>query len=102
YNGDKPSIPIRPTAVAAQDNMGVLVYILSGAEARPQTYRSLVINEARITWFNASSSYPQVVSWAADEAGGQGFVTEMAGASDVLAHTIFTESDLMTWANLNH
>ena len=102
YNGDKPSIPIRPTAVAAQDNMGVLVYILSGAQAVPQNYRSLVINEARINWFSAYSSYPQVVSAAADEGGGQGFVTEMASSSDVIAHTIFTDADLMTWANLNH
>ena len=100
YGGDKPSIPIRPTAVAAQDNMGVLVYVVAGAQAVPENYRSLVINEARINWFNASSSYAQVVSFAADEAGGQGFVTEMASGSDVLNNTIFTASDMTTWSNL--
>jgi hypothetical protein len=100
YNGDKPSIPIRPTAVAAQEDMGVLVYVLSGAQAVPQNYRSLVLNEAAINWWNPTPSYPQVVSLAADQAGGQGFVTEMAEPSTALYQKIFTASDQTTWTNL--
>jgi MYXO-CTERM domain-containing protein len=101
YNGDKPSIPIRPTAVAAQDDMGVLVYVISKAQAVPQNYRSLLINEAAINWFNPTGSYPQVVSLAADQAGGQGFVTEMAGPSTALSNTVYTATDAATWSNLN-
>jgi MYXO-CTERM domain-containing protein len=101
YNGDKPSIPIRPTAVAAQDDMGVLVYVISEAQAVPQNYRSLVINEAAINWFNPTGTYPQVVSLAADQAGGQGFVTEMAGPSTALSNMVYTSSDAATWTNLN-
>jgi hypothetical protein len=100
YNGDKPSIPIRPTAVAAQEDMGVLVYVLSSAQAVPQNYRSLVLNEAVIDWFNPTASYPQVVSLAADEAGGQGFVTEMAGPSNALSRKVFSDSDQTTWNTL--
>jgi MYXO-CTERM domain-containing protein len=100
YNGDKPSIPIRPTAVAAQEDMGVLVYVVSGAQAVPQNYRSLVIDEAAVDWFNPTGSYPQVVSLAADEAGGQGFVTEMAGPSSALHQTVFLPSDVITWNKL--
>jgi hypothetical protein len=100
YSGDQPSIPIRPTAVAARDDMGVLVYVLSAAQAIPKNYRSLVINEALINWFNPLSTYPQVINLAADQAGGQGFVTEMAGPSSVLAHSIFAEYDATTWNTL--
>jgi hypothetical protein len=67
----------------------------------PQNYRSLLINEAAINWFNPTSTYRQVVSLAADQSGGQGFVTEMAGPSGALANTIFSETDAATWNNLH-
>jgi hypothetical protein len=101
YSGDQPTIPIRPTAVAARDDMGVLVYVLSGAQAIPKNYRSLVLNEAVINWFNPNSTYPQVVALAADQAGGQGFVTEMAGPSSIVANRIFSDYDAKAW-NLLH
>lgn len=100
YPGDKPSIPIRPTAVAAQDDMGVLVYILSESQAVPMNYRSLVINEALINWFNPYPTYDRVISVAADQAGGQGFVTEMAGPSSALANVIFQQYEEMAWSRL--
>lgn len=93
YEGDLPTIPIRPTAVAAQDDMGILVWVLSEAQAVPKNYRSLILNEALINWFNPLSTYDQVVTAAANEAGGQGFVTEMAGASTAVEDTVFSTSD---------
>jgi len=42
----------------------------------PENYNALELNEARINWFSASANYNQVVTEAADDAGGQGFVTE--------------------------
>jgi MYXO-CTERM domain-containing protein len=97
YNGDKPSIPIRPTAVAAQDDMGVLVYVVSAAQAVPENYRSLVIDEAAVDWFNPTNTYSQVVSLAADEAGGQGFVTELAEPSTALSQDVFSPAEAATW-----
>lgn len=78
YAAALPSIPIRPTAVAANDNMGVMVWVLSDARAIPENYKALELNEALIDWFNPNNNYNQVVSKAADEAMGQGFVTEFA------------------------
>lgn len=72
------SIPIRPTAVAANDDMGVLVWVLGETRAVPTNYKGLVLNELLIDWTNPGNTYDQVVSAAADEAGGQGFVTELA------------------------
>jgi len=82
YDATRPSIPIRPTAVAANDDMGVLVWLLSDARGIPENYKALELNEALIDWFNPNDNYNDVVSLAADEAAGQGFVTEYAGTTD--------------------
>jgi hypothetical protein len=76
YNTDHPMIPIRPTAVAANDDMGILVWVLGSGRAVPTNYKTLELNEAVLDWFNPSMVYNDVVVAAADEAGGQGFVTE--------------------------
>jgi len=83
YESAAPMIPIRPTAVAANDDMGVLVWVLSSARAVPTNYKDLELNELLIDWFNPQSTYNDVVTAAADEAGGQGFVTEMAFSGDL-------------------
>ena len=95
-----PSIPIRPTAVAANDDMGVMVWVLGESRAVPANYRSLELNEALINWLNPNSTYNDVVIRAANEAGGQGFVTEMAGDARPLADTIFSEFQAENWANI--
>ncbi len=99
YEGSKPSIPIKLTAVAANADMGVMTWVLGDAQAVPQNYLGLELNEARINWFNASSNYNSVVTAAADEAGGQGFVTEFAGSSSTLAQAVFTQFDESQWAS---
>jgi len=84
YDSDHPMIPIRPTAVAANDDMGVLVWMLGGGRAVPTNYKSLVVNEALIDWFRGGSNYDAVVTEAANEAEGQGFVTELAISTSTL------------------
>jgi hypothetical protein len=78
YDSELPSIPIQPTAVAANDDMGVMVWVLGKDRAVPSSYKALELNEALINWFNPNANYNDVVSRAADEAMGQGFVTEYA------------------------
>mmetsp|Transcript_37376 Transcript_37376/g.76183 ORF Transcript_37376/g.76183 Transcript_37376/m.76183 type:complete len:374 (-) Transcript_37376:28-1149(-) len=97
YNSTNPMIPIRPTAVAAEEDMGILVWILSSGRAVPSNYKHLVLNEAMINWFNPSSNYDDVVSAAADEAGGRGFVTELAAPSAGYSEAVFSESDRAIW-----
>jgi MYXO-CTERM domain-containing protein len=100
YDADKPMIPIKLTAVAANDDMGVMTWLLGDARAVPQNYNALELNEARINWFSASANYNQVVTAAADDAGGQGFVTEQAGPSAALANTVWTQSEEQQWQSL--
>lgn len=99
YQADCPMIPIRPTAVAANEDMGVLVWILGDVRAIPTSYRDLVLNEAAIDWFNSATSYGELVSRAADEAGGQGFVTEFAMNSAILEGSAWPDGATSTWAS---
>lgn len=97
YDAELPMIPIKLTAVAANDDMGVMAWLLSDARAVPMNYSALELNEARINWFNASSNYNDVVTAAADDAGGQGFVTELAASSSALANVVWSTSEEQTW-----
>jgi MYXO-CTERM domain-containing protein len=78
FDTECPFVPIRPTAVAALEDMGLMVFVAADERAVPINYMSLELNDAAIDWFNPNPSYPEVLSRAADEAGGQGFVTEFA------------------------
>ena len=91
FESEQPAIPIRLTAVATQPNLGVLVWILGSDRAVPENYRHVRINEARIDWFNGGFNYPQVVSEAADEAGGHAFVTDYAGGSKVMDRLLYAD-----------
>ena len=93
YTGTRPMIPIRPTAVAATDDMGVLVWVLGAHRAVPTNYRHLVLNEALLNWFSPATNYNDVVTEAANEAGGQGFVTEDARPSAELPEVFFEFED---------
>jgi hypothetical protein len=101
YDGDLPSIPIKLTAVAANENMGVLAWVSGPSRSVPFNYLGLELNEARINWFNPASNYESVVTAAADAAGGQGFVTEFAGASAGLSNAIWTPSDEADWQSFS-
>jgi hypothetical protein len=94
------TIPIRPTAVAAVADMGVLVWVLGRDRAIPVNYFSLELNEALINWLSPGSTYDDVVNEAANQAGGQGFVTEMAGDAAPIADAIFAEWERSNWETL--
>jgi hypothetical protein len=97
YESDKPMIPIRPTAVAADADMGVMVWVLGETRAIPENYLSLEINEAVLNWFSPSANYGALITAAADEAGGQGFVTEMASSTSGLGEFLFDDAARAGW-----
>ncbi len=90
YESDKPVVPIRLTAVAAVEDMGVLVWVVGDARAVPENYLHVTPNYTRLNWYtgfsgNAYSSYQGLITEAMDEAGGQGFATDYAGRFENLA-----------------
>jgi Uncharacterized protein conserved in bacteria (DUF2330) len=97
YPGDTPMIPLRPTSVAANPDMGVMTWLLGEGRGVPKNYLSLELNEARINWFNPGSNYNALVIEAANDAGGQGFVTEYSDAASTLARTVWTDSEEANW-----
>jgi len=97
YVSDQPMIPIRPTAVAANDDMGVMVWVLGESRAVPVNYRSLELNEALIDWLTGGGNYNQVVVAAGNEAGGQGFVAERAGPSDAYENVVVADFERDQW-----
>lgn len=85
FQGNRPCIPIKLTAIAARPDMPIIAYVLSNQRAIPLNYRHVLINPTRIDWLRFGSNYNQVATAAVDEAGGQAFLTEFAGASAPIA-----------------
>ncbi len=79
YAGDRPQIPIQLTSIAASPDMRLEVYVFGDSRAVPESYLHVQINEAAIDWTSGGMNYEDVVSLAANEAGGHGFATDMAG-----------------------
>ena len=98
YESDKPVVPIRLTAVAAVEDMGVLVWLLGDARAVPENFLHVTPNYTRLNWFNGSRnayvSYQALITDAMNEAGGQGFATDYAGRFDNLAASLSSPADL--------
>lgn len=100
YKSDMPMVPIKLTAVAAQDDMGVLVWLVSGARAVPNNYLHVVPNYTQLNWYtgsqNAYASYQGLITTAMDEAGGQGFATDFAGTITDDITNFMTSADSLT------
>ncbi len=98
YQSDKPVVPIRLTAVAALEDMGVLVWLLGDARAVPENYLHVTPNYTRLNWFagtqNAYGSYQTLITEAMNEAGGQGFATDYAGRFENLLSSLTSPADL--------
>lgn len=100
YDSERPMIPIRPTAVAANEDMGVMVWVLGETRAVPVNYKALELNQVLINWLNGARNYNQVVIAAADQAGGQGFVAERAGPSEDYEEVVVASFEVDDWEAL--
>lgn len=107
YQSDKPVVPIRLTAVAAVEDMGILVWVVGDARAVPENYLHVTPNYTRLNWYtgfsgNAYSSYQTLITEAMNEAGvtgGKGFATDYAGRFDNLAARLPSSSDIESALN---
>ena len=86
--GNAPSIPLRMTALAAEPEMSILVFIFGDQRWNGANWPEVKIDDSQLMW--TAGSYPLKTNWAAlvargiDEAQGQGWVTEFAGSADNL------------------
>ena len=84
YPGNEPCVPLKLTAVAAVEDMGVRTFFLGDDRVYPSPgYMHVELNPVRLDWLQLGANYTQVVSRAADSAvaNGKAFITEFAGAS---------------------
>lgn len=98
YESEKPMIPLRLTAVAANPNMTVLTWIFADEPAYPVNYANPAIADDDIRiWFpydpmytanTFNNNYVQLVDAAVDEYEGRAFVTEFSGASELLQNRV--------------
>ncbi len=88
YESTRPMIPIRLTAIAANDDLGLIVWLLGDGRAIPANYHHVTPNYARLNWYNgvqsAYASYQTLITEAMDDVGGQGFATDYAGRDETM------------------
>lgn len=89
YAGETPCVPLKLTSVAAVDDMGVRAFFLGDERVVPTNYRHVTLNPVVLDWANFAQNYTDVVTRAVDAplADGRAFVTEYAGASNVVPST---------------
>jgi hypothetical protein len=92
YPSEKPMIPLRLTAVAANANMAVLTWFYANNQAIPTNYAHMEIPDHDITFFSSGgNNYRQLLSQKADEYSGHAFITEFAQGK----HTIVFNDPLL-------
>jgi MYXO-CTERM domain-containing protein len=86
YAGDEPCIPIRLTAIAAQDDMDIRAYFLGDTRVVPTNYKHVEINPVKLDWVGLGANYKEVVTMAVDSpmADGHAFVTEYSGDAGIV------------------
>jgi MYXO-CTERM domain-containing protein len=84
YDAKKAMIPIQLTSVAATPDMRLEVYIFGDHRAVPESYLHVQVNEAAVDWWSGGSNYRDIITKAADEAGGHAFATDYSGPTDAM------------------
>jgi hypothetical protein len=95
--GTAPSIPLRMTALAAEPEMGIVVFVLGQQRYEGKNWDNIEIADDQIKYDFFSDRYPNATNWTqlvakgVDEHGGQGWVTEFAGSSATYAEQVGTQ-----------
>jgi hypothetical protein len=95
--GTAPSIPLRMTALAAEPEMGIVVFVLGQRRFEGKNWADVEIADDQIRYNPFSYSFPVATNWTqlvakgVDKAGGQGWVTEFAGPSASYADLVRTQ-----------
>jgi MYXO-CTERM domain-containing protein len=85
-----PLIPIKLTAVAAEPEMGVLVYVAGSTRFSPVNYREIQMDTDLVQFDPATgqSNYYPLASWLIDEEGGKAMITEYAATMDEVQDSV--------------
>jgi len=83
FLSDQPMVPIVLTSVAAEPEMGVLVFVAADQRYEADNFENLVVDRADVQMNprTQQNNYYALASRMVDEAGGQAFITENAQAA---------------------
>jgi MYXO-CTERM domain-containing protein len=86
YAGTQPCVPLKLTAVAAVEDMGIRTFFLGTKRVVPKNYKHVVPNPVLLDWMSLGSNYKKLISQSVDSpvANGRAFVTEYAGPTAVV------------------
>lgn len=109
FDAAKATVPVQLTAVSATPDMRMETYVLGGARGVPESYLHVKINDAAVDWWTGGSNYTDVITQAANEAGGHAFATDYFGATDIVpplydagmvdADRLASIADPVAWTN---
>lgn len=86
YESDRPMIPLRLTAVAANPDMAVLTWFYADQQAVPANFAHMEISDSELVFdLFGTNNYRSLLGTRADEFGGQAFITEYAAPTRELA-----------------
>ena len=94
YTELKPCLPIKLTSIATVPDMPITAYILGSRRARPNNYLATEPDLDDSSFWLRGASYADAVSRAVDDAGGQAFVTDFAGATPTMRIALADVEDL--------
>ncbi|MFK7803351.1 MAG: DUF2330 domain-containing protein [Anaerolineae bacterium] len=85
YGGQKPMIPLRLTAVAANNDMPIFVWIYGPTQAVPENFEHMHIATEEITFSNfGGNDYQLLLRERANALGGRAFITEFAASGSTI------------------
>lgn len=89
YAGDTPSIPIVLTGVAAEPEMGIMAFIAADSRYESANFVNLEVatDDVSMNPANGFNNYYALISWKADQAGGNAAFTEWVDSADSAADT---------------
>ncbi len=79
HESDKPMIPLRLTAVAANPDMAVITWFYADQQAVPANFAHMEISDSELVFdLFGTNNYRSLLGSRADEFGGQAFITKYA------------------------
>ena len=90
--GDAPSIPLRMTSLAAEPEMSIVVWVLGDQRYEAKNWMNVEIDPTDLRFVTgggqAKTNWARLVAQGIDAAGGQGWVTEFAGSTDIFVEPL--------------
>ena len=82
--GTSPMIPLKMTALAAEPEMGIVVFVLGAQRYEGANWPNLEVDPANLVydWTTGRHNWVTEVASVVDEAGGRGWVTETASSTE--------------------